>query len=291
MYLLNEVSKTANPLPRNSNLLNYSVLQSYYNTSPYRSFSIKYVVEGTELYSVHGKKYFVKNEQYLLANAYSEGYVKVDSEKPVTGICIDISPSIISEAVGSFIRPGTAMADPALDQLLNTPSFIENSFNAASTGVGKILQQLSQTLKNNPQSALAFDSDFYFLLSEKLIHDQLPLLVQMNNIKSVSLATKKHLFKKVLLAKQLIEENYAHNTSIEQLADYCGMSQFHFYRVFKAAFSISPHQYLLQVRLLKAKALKPKIDTVSQLAVICGFSDIHVFSKAYKKYFGKSPSE
>lgn len=289
MFVLNEDSKGSGALPRNSNLLNYSVLQSYYNAMPYRSFSIKYVVEGSELYSVHEKKYVVKNRQYLLANAYSEGYVKVDSERPVTGICIDISPSIISEAVGSFLRPDTLVADKGLDRLLSTPHFIENCYSADTTQVGKSLQQLSQVMKENPSNKLASNKEFYYLLAERIVQDQLPLLIQMNNIKSVSLATKKTLYNKVLRAKQLIDEHYHTPLSTDLLAEHCAMSEFHFYRVFKAAFSISPHQYLLQVRLLKAKELAHQVESVTQLALLCGFTDIYGFSKAYKKFFGHSP--
>src|SRR5215207_10599448 len=97
VFTENTVTKMA--LPQNSSLVNYSMLNEFYSPAPFRSFSVKYVVEGEELYSVNGKKYTVSDKQYLLANKLSEGYVVVDSKKKVKGICIDVAPNILSEVV------------------------------------------------------------------------------------------------------------------------------------------------------------------------------------------------
>ena len=74
--LFTENTSKTMALPKNSNLINYSVLKEFYSTAPFRSFSIKYVVEGSELYSVNGNNYHIKDKQYLLASSFSEGFCR-----------------------------------------------------------------------------------------------------------------------------------------------------------------------------------------------------------------------
>lgn len=45
VFTENTVSKMS--LPKNSNLINYSVLNEFYSPAPFRSFSIEYVVDGS----------------------------------------------------------------------------------------------------------------------------------------------------------------------------------------------------------------------------------------------------
>jgi AraC family transcriptional regulator len=78
---------------------------------------------------------------------------------------------------------------------------------------------------------------------------------------------------------------------METVAAECGLSEYHFFRLFKAIFAISPHQYLIRKRLDYAYyQLKNGLSNVSDAAVHSGFADIFAFSKSFKKHFGLSPS-
>lgn len=278
-------------LPRNSNLINYSVLNEFYSPEPYRSFSIKYVVEGSELYSVNGNKYVVKDKQYLLANKHSEGFVEVDSKKSVTGICIDVAPHILSEVIASYLKPDASIADLELDTFFNTPSFLENMYSAKHTHLGQYLLQLENMLIHKIASTSDFNKEFYYTLSEKIVDDHIPVIKQLQNVKAIKLETKKTLYRKLLKAHHFLAENFNTDLSIELVARDCGISEYHFFRLFKSAFGISPHQFLIAQRLNFAKQLiekeRPNITT---LAMEAGFPDVASFSKSFKKQFGLSPS-
>ena len=78
---------------------------------------------------------------------------------------------------------------------------------------------------------------------------------------------------------------------IKEIADHCGMSEYHFFRLFKAVIGISPHQYLIRKRIENAHALlSDKSHSVSDVAFLCGFADVFSFSKAFKKHTGTPPS-
>ena len=62
------------------------------------------------------------------------------------------------------------------------------------------------------------------------------------------------------------------------------------YRLFKGKYGIGPKEYLTRVRLNKAKWLLSKEYSVAECASMVGYSDTFTFSKAYKKFYGVSPS-
>jgi AraC family transcriptional regulator len=278
-------------LPKNSNLINYSVLNEFYSPSPFRSFSIKYVVDGSELYSVNGKRYIIRNREYLLANKFSEGFVEVDSKKSVTGICIDVAPDILSEVAGSYLKPDTAISDIDLDRFFNSPDFLENKYNAGQTHLGNFMLELETVLQHNPSGELNLTREFYYTLSEKIVADHIPVFKQFQQVKALKTETKKDLLRKLYKAKEYMDLFFTEPLNIEQVARQAGFSEYHFFRLFKATFSISPHQYIIQQRLKFAKQLLEKErPSISVLAITAGFADIYSFSKAFKKQFGHSPS-
>jgi AraC family transcriptional regulator len=88
-----------------------------------------------------------------------------------------------------------------------------------------------------------------------------------------------------------IEANLATPLRLEDLAATAALSRSHLARAFRTATGFSPHRYVLQRRLEKAQSLLLKsAASLSEVAVLCGFSDAAHLSKAYKRNLGTSPS-
>lgn len=279
------------PLPKKSNLVNFSLLQEFYSANPFRSFSIKYVVDGCETYQVNGTKYQVQTNNYLLANHFSEGFVEINSKKTVIGICIDIEPKIISEVVASLQRPDTAFVDLNLDSFFNTPNFLENNYSCNKTHLGSFLQQLDFINHQEAYKKQGFSTEFYYTAAEKIITDHIPIFKQLQKITTIKPQTRKDLLRRITKSKEFIDTCFATITDINAIAKEIGMSEYHFFRTFKTVYAITPHQYLLQKRLEYAQYLLKKGNfSVSETATEAGFADIYSFSKAFKKHFGNAPS-
>jgi AraC-like DNA-binding protein len=89
-----------------------------------------------------------------------------------------------------------------------------------------------------------------------------------------------------------LHSNFADNLSTEQLADMAGLSVSHFERRFRHAFGASPRQYLVRVRVEHAaKLLRESDQTVSQIALACGFYDHAHFSRSFRRIMNLSPSQ
>ena len=93
-------------------------------------------------------------------------------------------------------------------------------------------------------------------------------------------------------AKEYLLQNFTEDISLNELAEHCHVSPFHFSRVFKTVLNISPHQYLLNVRLNNAKILLATTHKpVNDIAFECGFNSLEHFVTAYKQQFSLTPSQ
>jgi len=78
----------------------------------------------------------------------------------------------------------------------------------------------------------------------------------------------------------------------QQIADAVGVSANYLTKLFQDHLGISLHTYMLNIRIERAKQLMYKENkSLTEVAYLCGFSGIHVFSKIFKKIVGMSPSK
>jgi AraC family transcriptional regulator len=81
------------------------------------------------------------------------------------------------------------------------------------------------------------------------------------------------------------------NLDLATLAAESGYSRAHFLRTFRAATGQTPHRYLLELRLERARALvASRSMPLIAIAELCGFSSHAHLSNAFRSRFGVSPS-
>ena len=106
----------------------------------------------------------------------------------------------------------------------------------------------------------------------------------------VSSALKRHHLGTVEKAREYLFQNFDQNVSLQQLAEHCCVSVFHFSRIFKAVMNQSPHQYLHDIRLNNARLLLQETKTsITEVALQSGFNSLEHFTTAFKKRFKTSP--
>jgi AraC family transcriptional regulator len=95
--------------------------------------------------------------------------------------------------------------------------------------------------------------------------------------------------------KQAVEYIQAHlgeDLSLSEIASEVGMSQYYFCRLFKKSTGVSPHQYLIQQRVEKAKhLLKQPERTITSVAIDCGFANQSHFAKCFHQCTGINPKQ
>lgn len=91
-------------------------------------------------------------------------------------------------------------------------------------------------------------------------------------------------------AKELIAANLSGNITLADLAKACGLSIRHFTRAFRGSTGMSPHLWLLQRRIDKAKqqlAFSPRL--LAEIALDCGFADQSHMTRVFQRALGIAP--
>lgn len=93
-------------------------------------------------------------------------------------------------------------------------------------------------------------------------------------------------------ALSLMEKNLEEPLNAGDLAKKAGLSLRQLERLFHRHFSMTPHRYYLDLRLQRARALLQYSDlAVVEIAVASGFASPAHFSRAYRSWAGKAPTE
>ncbi len=92
------------------------------------------------------------------------------------------------------------------------------------------------------------------------------------------------------IAKEYIDNNYAKELTLSQVAKYIYLSDSYFAHSFKDKFGISPKSYILKIRVEEAKALLANTDLrIADVARSVGFSSQQRFNDIFRKYTQMTP--
>jgi AraC-like DNA-binding protein len=101
---------------------------------------------------------------------------------------------------------------------------------------------------------------------------------------------KLYLYRRLVQAKIHIDQQYVNNINLKAIADEAFFSKFHFIRLFKTIYGKTPHQYLINLRIEKAKLL---LQTEVSIAYVCfsvGFESVSSFTGLFKRITSITPS-
>lgn len=143
-------------------------------------------------------------------------------------------------------------------------------------------------------------SSFHALKADMLLRNLLDNIIAENyaavtvskNLDVVKQSTRKTLYKRLTVARQWMEANCTAAFTVDHVADIAMLNTHHFLRLFKKAFRVTPHQYLIDLRMKLASDLL--ISTNSPVSAICqdvGFESLSSFSTLFKARCGNSPAQ
>lgn len=98
-------------------------------------------------------------------------------------------------------------------------------------------------------------------------------------------------YEQVHLARRLLDRGYDAPITIEQLSREVALSPYYLIRLFRRIYKQTPHQYLVQQRISRAKELLRTTDlSVTEICAAVGFESLGSFSVLFRKVAGISPS-
>lgn len=95
---------------------------------------------------------------------------------------------------------------------------------------------------------------------------------------------------KLALAQELLLEKADLGVSIEEVASECDLSRGYFIRAFSRTTGRTPHQWLLEQRVTRARELIETSDmTLADIAIACGFADQSHLNRVFARIVGHPP--
>ena len=98
-------------------------------------------------------------------------------------------------------------------------------------------------------------------------------------------------FDRLSTAREFIDDCFDECLDLATIARRAHLSPFHFQRLFRNVFELTPHQYMTRRRIERAKELLIHTEAeISEICLIVGFQSLGSFSTLFSRLTGFSPS-
>ncbi len=222
------------------------------------SYLIHYIYSGKGEFLIGNKVHQLSLGEMFLIKPGELTFYKADNDEPWLYRWIEFN--------GSMVR-----------DILNTSIFAENlriSKDNTKKSIGKSIENLVSAGDVSFEKQMCLFWKFISQISKSRFIDQLP--PQIEYIKK---------------AENYIKTNIHQKISVYDIAQYIGIDRSYLSRLFKEHKGISPQQFILNTKMNTACYYLKNTDiTISEAAQSVGYSDCHVFNKAFKAVFDESPT-
>jgi transcriptional regulator GlxA family with amidase domain len=98
------------------------------------------------------------------------------------------------------------------------------------------------------------------------------------------------LSRQVIGAKEYMDCHFADRLDLDSISERAMISKYHFLRLFKGHYGMTPHQYLTEVRLREARRLLAIDLPVAEVCAAVGFESVSSFKGLFKRYWAQTTS-
>ena len=247
------------------------------------------MLNGYQYYKTGRKDCIVKNDNYLVVNEGQTWQSEITSESPVEMIVVAYHPEFLKKAIHSL----TASAQSLLDDPFVATSGCETAyFESTYPNDDKIRQlflQLKSSIISEKEDELFFEQ-IHFDLLELIFQKHQNSLKQASLLPAKSAAVQKELFQRLGIAKDYINAHLDEKIKLEEISKVAALSPYHFLRLFKALYKLTPHQYLTKERMRRAYyLLEHSSKTIREISYETGFENQSAFGRVFKNHFSASP--
>ncbi|MGB0522933.1 MAG: helix-turn-helix domain-containing protein [Flammeovirgaceae bacterium] len=246
-------------------------------------------IRGKSRCGVNGRLVGVAEDDFFLTNQHEYYTLEIESKSPVELFNIHFGEHFTQSLYASLVTKADQLLDFNEEQLHTRPITFQSRLYRRDS----IFNQLITALYQNHQAqfdSLLFEEQLTNLLTYLLSkhREELQKILRLPLTKQ---ATKVELYKRLTLVVDYMRTYFSQQLSLDELAQVSCLSKHHFLRLFKVAFGITPHQYILQLRMDKAcQLLKNSRLSIQEIAMSVGFEYANSFSRLFKKKIGIYPN-
>jgi len=249
--------------------------------------SIKTVARGRVAWIIRHRELVVDSSSFLVVSAGEEYSMNIDAETPVETCCVFFAPGFVERVAFDITSPLDRALDPGESPRPALPYLSALHGDRERNMVGQ-----AQSLARRCSEALApsgFEEAFLVLAAELLgLYDS--IRAQAARVPGIRSSTRDELFRRVLIGREYLHSHASGPVSLESVSRASCLSPFHFHRSFARAFEQTPHDYLTNLRLDRARRLLESGSSAIQACLEAGFSSPSAFSRLFRSRYGTPPS-
>ncbi|WP_340026370.1 AraC family transcriptional regulator [Paenibacillus sp. FSL K6-1096] len=250
--------------------------------------SIKTFRNGRAYYQTKLGHYAVEKEGYLLLNEGEQYAITIESETEVDSFCIFFKAGYAEE----FLRAIHAGVEKSLDDPFSESKhplqFYTKSYRHSHL-ITPLMDNFRNDLPDLGGENLWLDEQYQKLM-QALLHVHQNMSHEMNTVPGTRPATREELFRRLTIAYEYLHAYYNHNVTLEEVSKVACLSKNHLIRSFRHFFQRTPHQFIIEKRMLEAQRLLAQTEiSVTEISLRLGFENVSSFSKIFKQRTGCSP--
>jgi AraC family transcriptional regulator len=258
----------------------------YAQHNPTPGLSIKSMSNGYARYEINGGRFVVNDAVYLVLNQGQPYTIEIESPTVVESFCLFFPETWAEDVFRGLTQPEAALLDSfAVNHQIN---FFECVY-PHDTQVSPLMATLHQRVKEQSLTEGFLEQHLRLVLLQ-LMQVQFNILRQTEMLPAVRASTRVELYRRLSLARDFIDASLSEPLTLESIAGVAALSPFHFQRAFKQWFGLSPHAYLTQKRLERARHLIAFTETpITEICLQVGFESLGSFSTLFQRHTGLSP--
>lgn len=261
-----------------------------YSGSHISRLSVRGVINGYQYYKTGRHDRMLNSDNFLIINEGQQWYSEIEAEHAVEAIVVAFHPAIVKEFIYSLSTTSQDLLDNPFYPKSKALVFFENT-NLATPELRALFLRLSKIINADVVDQLLFE-ELQFNLLQILFNNYQDLLTQAELIPAKKKSVQIELLQRLGLARDYILANLDQKIVLSDIAQVATLSPFHFLRLFKAVYQITPHQFIRQERINLAQyLLSNSSKSIQEICFDTGFENPSAFGRVFKSFHGKTPSQ
>jgi AraC family transcriptional regulator len=226
---------------------------------------------------------------YFISNSEQHYSLEIEKGTDTETFNIHIGQDMLGELYTSHIQPHSTQLEHPQTDVQSEPHFFDRLY-ALSPEMKALVLQLKVGMQN--EAAQLRKEELLADLMSQLLQQQRNVYAIAAKLPPVKLSTRMELYKRLSMAHDYIHTHYRQEPELDEIAGAACLSRYHFLRLFKEVYGITPHQYITQLRIASAqKLLKSSRLSIESIAEVMGFEHASSFCRAFLKLTGHSPQQ
>ncbi len=256
--------------------------------SPHRqTLSIKSVYQGCEHYYLDNRRLSVTDETYLILNEDREYSSLLEAPQGAMSFCIFFRPGMAGEVASASLMT-TAQALDAASELTARPMEFSEHLRRHDESISPVLRYIQHHVQLGVADAGWYEEQFEYLLG-RMLRNERRLQLLPERVSCMSKSKRRELMRRLQWSTDFMHSNLHRELTLTDLARAARLSNFHYLRLFRQVFQMTPMSYLRKQRTDRALALLSATSMdIQDIAEQVGFSRLALWRNV-KRSIGEGP--